>query len=147
MKRVIPPVLFLICIALMLGIRNTATIQEIVSSPFNYIGIIPGLLGLMMTVKVRKQFSNTDTEVHTFKKPRKLVTNGLFEVSRNPIYLGFMISLVGVWILLGTLLPILGCLLFFLVSNSWYVPYEERTMEELFGREYRDYKSKVRRWV
>ena len=147
MKKIIPPVLFLICIALMVGIRNVALIQKIIPEPYNYIGIALILIGLIITVNVRRQFDKLDTEIHTFKKPRRLVTNGLFKISRNPIYLGFVISLVGVWILLGTILPILGCLLFILITHYWYIPFEEHTMEKIFGSEYINYKLKVRRWL
>jgi len=100
-----------------------------------------------MTIKVRKLFDKTDTEIHTFKRPRKLVTSGLFKISRNPIYLGFTISLLGVWVLLGTILPIVGCLIFIIVTNKYYIPYEENAMEKIFGTAYIDYKSKVRRWI
>ena len=131
----------------MIGIRILIVIQNIVPAPFNYIGIALILLGLAMTVGVRKRFSQADTEIHTFKKPQELVTDGLFGISRNPIYLGFTVSLIGVWILLGTLLPIAGCIIFILVTNYWYIPYEERTMEQTFGNEYKVYQSKVRRWI
>ncbi|MBO2542873.1 isoprenylcysteine carboxylmethyltransferase family protein [Salegentibacter sp. BDJ18] len=76
-----------------------------------------------------------------------MVTNGLFKFSRNPIYLGFLISLLGVWVLLGIVLPILGCLLFILIINYWYISYEENEMEKQFGAEYREYKSRVNRWI
>lgn len=147
MKKLIPPILFLICIVGMVLVRNIITIKKIIPEPYNYIGVVFIAIGLIFTIKVRKQFDKTDTEIHTFKKPRKLVTTGLFKVSRNPIYLGFTISLLGVWMLLGTLLPILGCLLFILITNYWYIPHEERIMEKTFGLEYEIYKSKVRRWI
>ncbi|WP_424961487.1 methyltransferase family protein [Ekhidna sp.] len=111
MKKLIPPILFLLCIATMVLIKNLIVIQEIIPNPFNYFGIALISTGLFITIKVSKQFSKIDTEIHTFKKPRKLVTCGLFQVSRNPVYLGFTISLLGVWILLGTILPIVGCLI------------------------------------
>ena len=147
MKKLIPPFLFLICIILMVLIRNVIVILKLIPQPYNYLGIILILLGLIMTIKVKKQFNKIHTEIHTFKKPHKLVTNGLFKFSRNPIYLGFLISLLGVWILLGTVLPILGCLLFILIINYWYISYEENEMEKQFGAEYREYKSRVNRWI
>ena len=101
----------------------------------------------IITIHVRKRFDKINTEIHTFKKPRRLVTDGVFKISRNPIYLGFAISLLGVWILLGSLLPIVGCLLFILVANYWYIPFEERAMKETFGAKYENYTSTVRRWI
>ncbi|MEQ6166326.1 isoprenylcysteine carboxylmethyltransferase family protein [Ekhidna sp. MALMAid0563] len=147
MKKLIPPILFLLCIATMVLIKNLIVIQEIIPKPFNYFGIALISTGLFMTIKVSKQFSKIDTEIHTFKKPRKLVTCGLFQVSRNPVYLGFTISLLGVWILLGTILPLVGCLIFIVITNYYYIPYEEETMEKIFGTDYKNYKSKVRRWI
>lgn len=147
MKKIIPPFLFLICIVIMVVIRNVIVIQEIIPKPFNFIGIALIVVGIIMTIVVRKRFEKIDTEIHTFKIPRKLVTNGLFKISRNPIYLGFGISLFGAWVLLGTVLPIIGCVLFIIISNSYYIPFEERRMESVFGNEYRKYKAKVRRWI
>ena len=147
MKKLIPPFLFLICIILMVLIRNMIVILKLIPQPYNYLGIILILLGLIMTIKVKKQFNKINTEIHTFKKPQKLVTNGLFKFSRNPIYLGFLISLLGVWVLLGTVLLIIGCLLFILITNYWYISYEENEMEKQFGAEYRKYKSRVNRWI
>lgn len=131
----------------MVGIRYVALIKEIIPKPYNYIGIVLILMGLLITINVRRQFNKIDTEIHTFKKPRRLVTSGLFKISRNPIYLGFAISLIGVWILLGTILPIFGCLLFIVITNSWYIPFEERAMTQLFGSAYENYKLDVRRWL
>ncbi|TPN84401.1 methyltransferase family protein [Aquimarina algicola] len=147
MKKIIPPILFLFCIILMVTIKNLFVFKIIFPSPLNYIGIPLIVLGLIMTVIVRKRFEKIDTEIHSFKSPRKLVTNGLFKISRNPIYLGFTLSLLGVWVLLGTVIPILGCLLFFVMTNHHYIPYEEKLMENTFGNEYKEYKSKVRRWI
>jgi protein-S-isoprenylcysteine O-methyltransferase Ste14 len=76
-----------------------------------------------------------------------MVTNGLFKFNRNPIYLGFLISLLRVWVLLGTVFPIIGCLLFILITNFWYISCEEKEMEKQFGAEYREYKSRVDRWI
>lgn len=147
MKKVIPPALFLVCAFLIVGV--SILIPEIIflQPPISYIGIILIIVGLAITVRIRKMFDLIDTEIHTFKKPRQLVQTGFFKISRNPIYLGFTISLVGVWILTGNLIGIIGILIFSLISNFWYIPYEEKIMEKEFGEDYRIYKSKVRRWI
>ena len=147
MKKLIPPFLFLICILFMITIKNLIVIKEIIPYPISYAGIALILTGILITIIVRIGFKKIDTEIHTFKNPRKLVTNGLFKFSRNPIYLGFTISLIGVWICLGTILPIIGILIFIVVTNNYYIPYEEQIMEKVFGNEYKKYKSKVRRWI
>ncbi len=139
--------LFLICIVFMIAIKSIVIFKVIIPQPFNYVGIVPVVAGALMMMVVSKVFNQLNTEIHTFRQPKKLVTTGLFKISRNPIYLGFTIMLVGVWVLLGTLLPIIGCLVFIVIADLWYIPYEERTMEQIFGNEYLAYKTKVRRWL
>jgi protein-S-isoprenylcysteine O-methyltransferase Ste14 len=102
---------------------------------------------LVIARTISRSFSKVDTEIHTFKKPRQLVTNGLFKYSRNPIYLSFVVILIGLNILLGSITPWGVVLIFVLVTNYWYIPVEEKNMQEEFGQEYADYKRKVRRWI
>ena len=70
--------------------------HEWLAKPYNLIGLVPLLLGIFMVVSTGKRFRKVKTQIHTFKKPKKLVTNGLFQYSRNPIYLGFTIALLGI---------------------------------------------------
>jgi len=147
MKKVIPPVLFIFCAFLIIGLRFLTPEQPFLMPPISYIGTAFILFGLGITVKIGKLFDKVNTEIHTFKKPRQLIQSGFFKISRNPIYLGFTISLIGVWILIGNLIGLIGILIFFLISNFWYIPYEEKTLKKEFGEEYVIYKSKVRRWI
>lgn len=76
-----------------------------------------------------------------------LATEGVFAVSRNPIYLGFLIVLTGTALLFqsaGILLsvPMVAVLLHVLVIRS-----EEEYLAERFGAEYEAYRKKVRRWI
>jgi len=147
MKTVIPPILFLLCILIIIGLRFLMPEQTFIKPPVTYSGVILIIAGFSITGRIRKSFDSVNTEIHTFKKPKKLVTDGLFKVSRNPIYLGFTISLIGVWLLAGNLVGLIGVLVFFLAANFWYIPYEEKVMEREFGDEYTVYKSRVRRWL
>lgn len=92
-------------------------------------------------------FFRAKTHVEPWKPSSTIIQSGLYRFSRNPIYLAFLIILVGIalvlnsiWFLLG--MPILVWLLRVLVINR-----EERYLEDKFGDEYRQYKNKVRRWI
>jgi len=100
-----------------------------------------------MVIDTGKYFRKMKTQIHTFKKPKKLITNGLFQYTRNPIYLGFSLFLLGIAILLGSVssfIPVIG---FFLVANFWYIPFEEKNMKMVFGQSYLFYCRGVRRWL
>lgn len=147
MKVVIPPVLFVLCTLLIVASKFLSPGHVVLSPPFSYMGFILIIMGLVVAIRIKKLFDKVDTEIHTFKIPRQLVKDGLFRFSRNPIYLGFTTSLVGIWLLIGNFIGLTGVIVFFLISNFWYIPYEEKAMEKEFGDEYRLYKSKVRRWI
>lgn len=87
----------------------------------------------------------TPWEPHT--TPCVLVTGGPFCFSRNPAYLGALIIMVAVaWWTRGALVfstPIL----FFIVMNWFLIPWEERKMNAIFGKDYRCYSRSVRRWL
>lgn len=63
------------------------------------------------------------------------------------MYLGMMIILFGTWIFLGSLSPLFVIPVFFLFIQEIFIKYEEPFLENIFGDQYREYKSKVRRWL
>ncbi|GGK04881.1 isoprenylcysteine carboxyl methyltransferase [Pseudomonas matsuisoli] len=76
-----------------------------------------------------------------------IVTSGIYRLSRNPMYLGFILLLAAWAVILAhplsaILVPIFGgCL------HHWQILPEERVLEQKFGETFLDYKSRVRRWV
>jgi protein-S-isoprenylcysteine O-methyltransferase Ste14 len=146
MNILIPPVLFVICLLLMGLVRLFWPIKVIMGYPFSLMGLMPLLMGLMLGGTGAFKFFRERTNIHPFHEADKLVTSGVFRYTRNPMYLGLSLVLGGVWILLGAISPIMGVIIFVVVSNCWYIPYEERMLSEKFGETYEDYRRKVRRW-
>jgi len=63
------------------------------------------------------------------------------------MYLGMVVSLVGVACVLGSISSTAGPLVFFILANYWYIPLEERAMALKFGKEYLEYQRSVPRWM
>jgi protein-S-isoprenylcysteine O-methyltransferase Ste14 len=83
-------------------------------------------------------------------KPRNtsaLVTHGIYRLSRNPMYLGLALALVGWAAFLSAAWPLLGPILFVLYVNRFQIRPEERALTDLFGVEYTNYSRQVRRWL
>ncbi len=114
--------------------------------PLNLIGLIPLGLGLVLSAMAERQFKSAGTNVNTFDAPTHLVTRGLFKYSRNPMYLGLVLILAGVWILLGSVTPLVGVVGFILITDRWYIAYEEQRLNETFGQAYEAYRVRTRRW-
>jgi len=75
----------------------------------------------------------------------ELITDGWYAHSRNPLYLGLHIAMVGWIFILPSLLTVLALALF-LVNQHFRILLEEKFLEDRFGEEYREYKEQVRRY-
>lgn len=147
MKWFIPPLLVLLCLIMINLIWFFIPLYQIVPEPFHYLGIGIFIAGLALLATASRKFKKARTEIHTFKMPGKLVTSGPFAYSRNPMYLGFTLLLLGSALLANGVAALLVVIFFFVVSNLWYIPFEEKAAEQTFGDDYKDYKMRVRRWI
>jgi protein-S-isoprenylcysteine O-methyltransferase Ste14 len=94
------------------------------------------------TRDILKKFETT----HKFDTPVALVTGGVYTKTRNPMYLGMSLFLLGFAICFGNLFGLLTPVIFILIVNFKFIPFEEKMMEEKFGQEYINYKRNVGRW-
>jgi protein-S-isoprenylcysteine O-methyltransferase Ste14 len=76
-----------------------------------------------------------------------VVTQGIYALTRNPMYLGFLLALVGWAAWLGNLPACLVPALFVQYMNRFQIEPEERLLADKFGAPYRDYLLRVRRWI
>lgn len=113
-----------------------------VSFMFVGIGGVFGLLGL-----IQFYTSSTSIDPHKPEKTSRLVTNGIYSISRNPMYVGLLLMLVGYGFYLGSGLTFAMLPLFVGYMNRYQIIPEEKVMEEKFGAEYQKYKGEVRRWL
>lgn len=81
------------------------------------------------------------------KKNSRLLTRGPYLYSRNPIYLGDIFITLGIAFIMESLPFYLVPLAIFFTIDRIFIPYEEEKMERQFGKEYLDYKKRVRRWI
>ncbi len=86
------------------------------------------------------------TLFRTHQPPDKLITKGILRYVRNPMYLGILLIYLAVLILSVSLIGIGIFIIIFLVYN-WMVNYEEKLLEDMFGEEYKKYKTKVPKWI
>lgn len=76
-----------------------------------------------------------------------VVSHGIYGYSRNPMYVGFFLLLLGVAVWLGNLLALFWLPLFVAYMNRYQILPEERVLEANFGADYRAYLARVRRWI
>lgn len=87
------------------------------------------------------------TTIMPNKGSTHLVTNGPFSFSRNPIYLANTMLMIGAGLIAGIVWLILLAPLAAFATTKLAIEREEQHLQIRFGRRYRDYSKKVRRWV
>ena len=109
-------------------------------------GFVIGVLALLLTFIAQRQMQESWRLGIDEDSKTKLVTTGLFTISRNPVYLNLGISFLGFFLMApnwGSVLFI--ALMFYGVSRK--IRDEEAFLERRFGAEYRAYRVRVRRWI
>jgi len=145
--RIKPPyIAFLLLLLSWLAARFLPQFNFI-EKPFNKLGILIIILGLSITFSSFYFFKKNKTPIIPGQKPTFMVAEGAYNFTRNPMYLGVATALLGFSIYFGNLLSFLSPLIFFLIMNHYFVPREEKLMENILGKKYLEYKKNVRRWL
>ena len=108
-----------------------------------------GLLGVIACALGILEFKRAKTTVNPTKpeSSSSLVRSGIYRHTRNPMYLGFLLILVGWATLTANILAFLVLPVFVLYMNRFQIKPEERALTLIFGDEFKAYCSTVRRWI
>jgi protein-S-isoprenylcysteine O-methyltransferase Ste14 len=106
--------------------------------------VIAGVTAMAAAVAI---FANHRTTKNPYGQPSTFVSSPPYTTTRNPMYLGFVLLLLGLAIWIGSAVMLLAPIAFYFVIDRMVIPREEATMERLFGETYLEYKARVRRWI
>lgn len=113
------------------------------------LGIFVSTIGFLLLIISIKSFIDNKTTINplNLKKSTYLVTSGVFRFSRNPMYLGMLLFLLGTAIILNIIGGLIISILFIFYMNFFQIIPEENALQNLFGKNYRNYRKTVRRWI
>ena len=146
-KVLVPPVWFLLAGCAMVVLHHTAPGMRLVPQALGWLGLVPVAIGVTLALSGARLFRRAATPIEPWETPSALVAAGPYRFTRNPMYLGLALSLLGLAIWLGTLTPFLVVPLFAWVITVRFIRREEQRLETRFGDQYRAYKARVRRWI
>jgi protein-S-isoprenylcysteine O-methyltransferase Ste14 len=105
------------------------------------------MAGATLNLLADSAFKKAQTTVKPFEKSTALITTGVFQISRHPMYLGMILILIGLAVFMGTITPLIIIFIFALLMEVVFVRIEERMLEQQFGSAWITYKNKVRKWL
>ena len=145
-KFFIPPVFVLISFILIVLFYFLIPKYNWIPFPVNLCGIIIAFFGFSIMGKSRDLFKKHQTTLGIEESP-SLITEGIFSKTRNPMYIGMFLLLLGAGVCFMNLFSILTSVGFLLLMQFVFIPKEEKLLFQKFGQDYLDYIKNVRRWV
>lgn len=109
-------------------------------------GLVLAHVALLWIVIAQQQMKNSWRIGIDEKNKTGLVTNGLFRVSRNPVFLGMLCSVAGLFLLLPNLLTFCSMVCIYIVIQV-QIRLEEAFLEKQHGLPYKAYKKQTRRLI
>jgi protein-S-isoprenylcysteine O-methyltransferase Ste14 len=107
------------------------------------------VLGAAVALGGVLSFRRARTTVNPLKPETSaaLVTRGVYSFTRNPMYLGMVLVLIGWAAYLSSVWSLLGPALFILYIARFQIVPEEKVLDRLFGASFAEYRRRVRRWI
>jgi len=146
----IPPPLFYVVIFLVAWLlQKKIPINAILfrGHAIKIMGIIFIVIALFFLIKSLRQFIKSKNTVVTMLPASSLQTNGIYQATRNPMYLGLAIVYLGLSCLIGNWWNFILFPFLLLLVQQYIIRNEEKYLDRRFGKEYAEYKRKVRRWL
>ena len=147
METKIPPPIVTLIFIFLIGFSNRLI------GPFSFeyqtpLGVMIIICGLSVLISAARVFKQLETTINPMQPSQasKLAIIGPFKYTRNPMYLGMSIMLIGFGLIFGAKLTVCFVAMFVLYITVFQIIPEERAMEEKFS-DWKDYCSKVRRWL
>jgi protein-S-isoprenylcysteine O-methyltransferase Ste14 len=144
--KIYPLLIALVLAGAMIVIRVATSGSALTVTPAAYVGALLMALAVAMVLWSAGLFRRRNTTLNPVGEPSALAMDGLYRFSRNPMYLGMLLGLLGLALLLGNGWLLAGPVLFALITAR-QIANEETVLEQRFGAAYLEYKARVRRWL
>jgi len=146
-KKTLPPTYFLCAIVFAATLHWLLPVRQLIAFPWRLAGLLPLVAGIASNLIADQALKRHRTTVRPFEESSALVTTGIFAISRNPMYAGMTLILLGVALLLGSLTPFAVVIVLPVLFGLAFVGPEEAMLEERFGDRFREYRARVRKWI
>lgn len=145
-KLFIPPVLIAYSAIIMVLLSTFLPQLNLLKFPYNLSGVLIVVAGILYMKKPRDLFKKYNTTLK-IEESANLVSEGVYSKTRNPIYLGMSMLILGFGICSMNVISLVLPFLFLLMVRVLHIPEEESNMLKIFGNEYLEYKKNVPRFL
>ncbi|MGR6858860.1 methyltransferase family protein [Aliivibrio salmonicida] len=147
--RIPPPLIMLLFMATVFAFNKMAPFHLFYLPWLSYVLVISLIvLGGVIALWGVKEFREAKTTVNPLKpeSSSSLVSSGIYQYTRNPMYLGLLLALLSSVVYTQHPLGLVSVLGFVLYINRFQIEPEEKMLVTLFGDEFVEYTNRVKRW-
>ncbi len=145
--KIHPPILTFIFLVIAYAAKWSIALPFQTPDNAHIIGYISIAISFFLALSAFLEFRKAKTTVLPHGSVSSIISSGIFRFTRNPIYLGFVLMVIGFPLISGTLWGLIIAPAFIYFMNSLVIEHEEAYLEKKFGDVYISYKRKVRRWL
>ena len=142
-----PPIVALMFIIIAYFLGRFVPLHFVVPAILRYLGLFLCFIGFLLGVGALIEFRRARTTVDPHGSVKHVVTSGIYRFTRNPIYLGFLLFVIGLPLNSGLYWGIIVAPLYILLMNRLVIQHEEAYLTRKFGKAYTEYTVQVRRWL
>jgi protein-S-isoprenylcysteine O-methyltransferase Ste14 len=144
-----PPVIYALIFLLSLLLQKLLPVSAsfFETKPANILGWILIAFGLMLALPAILKFIQSRNTLITVKPANSLQTNGIYSITRNPMYLSLLFLYTGIAFFAGNWWTIILIPVVIIVITTYVIKREEKYLSDAFGQDYTAYRIKVRRWI
>jgi protein-S-isoprenylcysteine O-methyltransferase Ste14 len=146
-KNIHPPIVALIFIVIAYFLGRFAPLPFVAPLILRNIGLLLTFVGFLLGIGAFVEFRKARTTVDPHGSVKQLVTSGVYRFTRNPIYLGFLLMVIGLPLNSGLYWGVVMAPFYILTMNRLVIEREETYLEQKFKDVFTSYKSRVRRWL
>ena len=146
-KNVHPPIVAMTFIIAGLLLGRIIPVLANMPSTLKNIGLGLAFVGFLFGVGAFLEFRKAHTTLDPHGSVTSLVKSGIYRYTRNPIYFGFLLMVIGFPLVYGSLWGLVMAPFFMMTLSRLVIEKEEAYLEKKFNGEYADYASRVRRWL
>jgi protein-S-isoprenylcysteine O-methyltransferase Ste14 len=142
-----PPIVALMFIVIAYFLGRFVPLPFAAPTMVRYIGLGLGFVGFLLGIAAFIEFRKARTTLDPHASAKQLVTSGIYHFTRNPIYLGFLLFVIGLPLNSGLYWGIVLAPFYVFMMNRLIIQHEEAYLKRKFGKTYTGYASRVRRWI
>lgn len=148
-SRMQPPVVLVFTMITMFLLHKNMPGFQIIKPDFLILKLFGTMFvgfGLAMVIWAKKHLDKAGTSFRAYDEPKSLVKSGPYSFSRNPIYLGMILVLFGLFFFMGSSMPLVMVFIFGAVIEQKFITPEEDMLKTKFQKEFIEYRMSVSKW-